>query len=186
MMRMSAFSIALNYLLSNEKGLEESPNDPGGITNFGISFRFLSNLSLERLKLYGIFEVPTPQTIRELTPSQVSAIYENEFWINAPFTLINDQSICNYVFDMAVNMGIAPAIKAVQRTIWCLTQNINSVFEDGILGINTLHLLNNYQPPSKFLSVLRSERAGDYRIIEALHPNDKSFNNGWMERAYTK
>lgn len=47
---MSDFDTAVNYVLRNERGLNESKNDRGGITNFGISLRFLKTVPSENLK----------------------------------------------------------------------------------------------------------------------------------------
>ncbi len=95
---MSTFDSAIAFVLNNEKGLEIDSHDHGKIKNFGISLRFLLNLSPEKLKKYGIFEVPTPQTIRDLNENQVKKIYHGEFWVHAPFEKILNQRHCNFIF----------------------------------------------------------------------------------------
>jgi len=178
---MTPFDIAVRFVLNNEKGINTNPKDPGGITNFGISLRFLKNMDKEILKNYLIFDEPTEQIIINLTEEQAIKLYYGEFWLNAPFDRINNQTVCNYVFDMAINLGISPAIKAVQRACWSACDNRKFLEEDGILGETTLGCLNGN---AKVFSALKSERAGDYRVIVATHPEQKEFINGWLTRAY--
>src|SRR5690348_8452622 len=44
MVSMTKFDIAFNYVIDNEKGLNTDPADRGGITNWGISERFIDSL----------------------------------------------------------------------------------------------------------------------------------------------
>lgn len=182
---MSDFYLAVTYVIGNEGGLSVNPHDVGGITKYGISLRLLQNLHPETLKYYGIFDTPTEQTIRDLTIEQAQKIYYGEFWIHAPFEKITAQIVCNYIFDMAVNMGIAPAIKCAQRAIWSYNSNRQILTEDGILGDETLRLIN-IANPFAYIASMRSERAGDYRVITALKPQEESNLQGWLNRAYTK
>lgn len=178
---MSEFEPAVEFVLSNEKGLVDNFHDRGGITNHGISLRFLKSLSVETLKKYGIFEEVSAQTIRDLTIDQAKKIYHDEFWVNAPFARIGNQEHANFIFDMAINMGVSPAIKCVQRACWSVMKK-RDLIDDGILGEKTLAAIQLcgflIMPP------IRSERAGHYRLIAQ---NDSEQNNnlqGWLNRAY--
>lgn len=178
---MSDFDIAIANVLKNEKGLVDNPHDAGQITNFGISFRFLKNLSRESLVKYGIFEEVSEQTIRDLSLSQAKNIYRGEFWDHAPFEKIGNQDIANYVFDMAVNLGIAPAIKCLQRAVWAVMKR-RDLIDDGILGLKTLAAI--LQCGFLLLPAIRSERAGYYRLTAQVNIMDAEFLQGWLNRAY--
>jgi lysozyme family protein len=179
---MAIYSLALEYLLRNEGALEENQKDPGGITNMGISLRFLKAV-IEPAK-YGIHDQNIDaDTIRHLTISQVNDLYKGEFWDHSNFANISDQDVCNYVFDAAVNMGIAPAVKCLQRAIWACWKNRSTVLDDGIMGANTLIWVERCKP-DKILAALRSERAGTYRAIIAENSDQELFYSGWMKRAY--
>ena len=181
---MGRFSGAVEYVLSRENGINENPLDPGGTTKFGISLRFLKALSVDELKKSGVYlDNICSDDIKQLTQEQAILLYKHEFWDHAAFAEINDQSLCNYVFDMSVNMGIAPAIKALQRAVWAYTKSRDILVEDGLLGDETLHVVNHCNAIN-LLSILRSERAGDYRVIVAHHPDQKEFITGWLNRAY--
>lgn len=177
----SDFECAVNFVLRNEQGLVDNPNDNGGITNFGISLRFLKNLPTERLKIFGIFEEPYTETIRELTLEQAKLMYKNEFWNVAPFEKIFNQEHANYIFDMAISMGIAPAIKCVQRACWSVLRK-RYLLDDGILGAKTLAAIKTCG--FLLMPAIRSERAGYYRLILEKSNNEKEFIDGWLNRAY--
>lgn len=185
---MGDFNAAVQFVMRNEGGLEESKNDPGGITNFGISLRFLKSLAPETLKNIGFS--PDPQTINrknieQLTPIEAQQIYKQEFWQHAPFEKINDQTICNYLFDAVVNMGISPGIKCIQRAIWSAAKQKGIIMDDGILGDKTIELINQFEA-SILCAAMRSERAGEYRIIAEKNLNSKEFLEGWLNRSYNE
>lgn len=182
---MSQFEPAVNYALENEGGLVERESDPGGITNYGISLRFLKNMAEKNdLRKYGILNQEVDaETIRNLTIEQAKGIYLGEFWMNAPFEKIENQEVCNYIFDTAVNTGIAMAIKLTQRACWSYQEEYNIIIDDGILGEKTLELINDCSWDC-LLHALRSERAGYYRLLADLSPSLRENLVGWLRRAY--
>ena len=180
---MGHFVPAVKYVLSNENGLIENAKDPGSINNHGISLRFLRTFDTEKLKSYGIFEEPNDKTVRELTVEQAEKIYHQEYWLHTRFQEIHDQYLCNYLFDMAVNMGISPTIKALQRACWSACNAKNFIKDDGILGEQTIRCVNM---SSKIFAALRSERAADYKLTVAYHPEQREFLESWLVRAYEK
>ena len=177
---MSEFESAVLYVLRNEGGLSENPHDPGGITNHGISFRFLKSILQERLKNYGIFDEVNEDTIRHLTQDQAKLIYKGEFWNLAPFEKIYNQDFANYIFDMSINMGISPAIKCVQRACWAVMKRWDQLPDDGILGDRTLATIK--MCAFLLMPALRSERANYYRSLGL----EKEFLHAWYNRTYCK
>ena len=179
------FNSAVEYVLNHEGGLVNNPNDPGGITKYGISLRFLRSFSTEQIKKYGYFSViAEPEFIINLSIEKAEEIYKGEFWDHAPFEEINNQECCNFIFDMAVNMGINPAIKCAQRACWAVMKDRNVIEDDGILGNKTIYLINvcdKYLLPS-----MKSERAGYYRLIVEKNHSQQEFLDGWLNRAYGK
>ena len=47
---MAHFDSCVQYVLRHEGGLSQDKADPGGITNFGISLRFLREVDADTLK----------------------------------------------------------------------------------------------------------------------------------------
>lgn len=181
---MDKFEAAFAYVMEREQGLSERESDPGGITKYGISLRFLKALALNNdMRKFGILAATIDgDVIRELTVDQAKAIYLNEFWVPAAFERINNQDACNYIFDMAVNMGIAPAIKCAQRACWAIFRERNIIADDGILGEKTLSLINEAE--DCLIHAMRSERAGYYRLVAEGTPALKEYIDGWLNRAY--
>lgn len=180
---MSNFEDSVAYVLAREGGYIESPSDTGGTTNYGISLRFLRQLPEENTRKYGIFEPINEKTIKELTIEQAHCIYKGQFWSAARFADIHYQSVCNYVFDMAVNCGIPQSIKIVQRSLWALLYSRQIIVDDGILGDNTLNSLN-FSYPDFVLPVLIASRASFYRLLVEKNPKQKVNLDGWLNRAY--
>ena len=180
---MSVFEDAVAYVMEREGGLSENPSDSGGITNGGVSLRFLRDLSPERQRKYGIFEPITEQTIRDLAHDQIVFIYRGEFWDIARFADIRDQLVCNYIFDTAVNAGISQSIKLLQRSLWALNYSRKYIADDGILGDMTIERLNLIMPDI-VMPVLVASRAAYYRLLAEIQPKDRSNLNGWLNRCY--
>lgn len=179
---MISFDLAVNYILRGEGVLEDDPSDAGGITKYGISLRFLKSVEVDNLKKYGIGDLVDADTIRNLTIDQAKSVYQGEFWNHAPFAQLGQQDVANYIFDMAVNEGIAPAIKCAQRATWAVMKQRGIIEDDGILGNDTISLINQCYP--YILPAMRSERAGYYRLTALAKPNDEKYLSGWLNRAY--
>lgn len=181
---MADSEIAINFVLGNEQGLEENPDDNGDITNHGISLRFLKSIPDQRLRLMGfpVSTFITAETIRKLSIDQAKIVYKSEFWEQAPFQQIPYQKICNVIFDACVNMGMAQGVKCVQRAIWASQGNEKTFPCDGVMGKDTLRFitLSGYS----LLPAIRSERAGVYRLIAGQSKNQAKFLDGWLSRAY--
>jgi|SRR5882724_1516384 len=186
---MAEFKPALEFVLEAE-GSEfvDDPADSGGATKAGISLRFLRSLPEERLKRYGIFGAPQAADVKELTDSQIALIYEWEFWTTAPFEKIFAQEVAAYVFSMSVLHGLAQAIKILQRATWAVWGCIDYLDDDGILGKQTLQVVNHLAETDQFSDWLRialiAEHAGYCRMLAEIRPKDRRFLHGWLERCY--
>ena len=177
---------AIAFVLSNEGGFIDNPSDSGGATNFGLSLRFLRELSTEKLRQYGIFTLPAHLSvadIQELRPEQAELIYKCEFWDLAPYEKIENQHVANYVFDMAVNHGETQAIKILQRAIWAVNTEKDFPPDDGILGHITLSFTKYYDQEHLGIA-LAAERAGFMRFLCVINPKNKEFLDGWLNRCY--
>ncbi|MHB9161389.1 MAG: glycoside hydrolase family 108 protein [Nitrosotalea sp.] len=174
---MNSFDIAYHITMEQEGGLVDNPKDPGGITNRGISLRFLQGCNLKYdFDRNGIVD---DREIRNLTDDQAKSIYKEEFFLRLSCHLIHHQSIINYLFDTGVNCGTSTAIKILQRALCACLKTID-VKIDGILGLKTLRMINDIYDTEKLITAMRSERAGYYRSL-----NNKTFIDGWLKRAYT-
>lgn len=111
-MTSANFQRAIPILLEEEGGLADDPNDPGGLTKYGISQRSYPHVD-----------------IRALTPEDAAAIYARDFWPACGAEAL-PWPLCLFVFDHAVNAGSVAAIKCLQRAA--------HVGDDGKLGPQTI------------------------------------------------
>lgn len=179
---MAQFESAVNFILANEGGLIKAENDPGGITNFGISFRFLLEVPPEVLKRAGIFEPVTEDTIRELTQEQAKILYRLMFWDTAPFEKIINSKLCNYIFDMCVQHGYGQGIKLAQRAVNACQKSATYLKDDGIMGAYTLQGIN--QASFMLIPALIAQRDGFIRLLVSKNPKREVFMDGWLNRCY--
>lgn len=111
------FEDVIDYLIDDEGGYVNDPNDLGGETKYGISKRSYPGLD-----------------IKNLTIQDVRAIYKKDYW--EPVRADELPRGINYmVFDMAVNHGHSNAIKMLQR--------VAGVEDDGKIGPATIAASKN-------------------------------------------
>lgn len=147
------FDTAFERVIGHEGGYVNNPADPGGETKFGISRR----------------SYPA-ENIAGMTLERAKQIYQRDFWGPAGCDAVPD-AIRFDLFDMAVNSGIKPAIKTLQRTV--------GETADGVLGPRTLAACSSMPGPRLVA------RFGAYRIQFITELPDEwwqHFGRGLMNR----
>ena len=163
------FKKAFNYVLKNEGGYVNDPEDQGKETKYGISQRSYPNLN-----------------IRQLSLKDAEKIYFCDYWLKGKFDQIPDENVATQLFDLSINLGIRATTIVLQRALRSVGIN---VVEDGLLGPQTLSgaifcCTSNGSESSNLLAAIKSEAAGYYRLIAAKNPQQQKFLNGWLNRAY--
>lgn len=193
---MASFDKAIEKVLRFEGGLVDSENDPGGVTNYGISLRWaVSQMKAAGDEMRDLLDVDDDgdidaDDIRALTPEVARPIYRLGFWDRYRYSQIISQEIADKVMDMTVNMGPRQSHRNAQRAIRACGARI---VDDGIIGPATRSALNSVNEHS-VVAAMRSEQAGFYRMLiarngalrkEGIHVPDFSvFRDGWLRRAY--
>src|SRR5208337_4441015 len=108
--------------------------------------------------------------------NMIRAFYHDNYWLPIKGDLIISQSIANKLFDLAVNMGINPAVKCLQKAIEICCCNINV---DGVIGNATLDAINKCNDVHNLLSEFKSEAKAHYENLNK--PEDIK---GWLNRLY--
>ncbi|MBF0549250.1 MAG: hypothetical protein HQK60_01820 [Deltaproteobacteria bacterium] len=121
------FDTAVAIVLKFEGGAKYVV-DSGGPTKYGISLRFYTK---------EIDPKATANTIKALTEDQARAIYKSEFWDKCYCDQLPD-SLALAVFDTAVNMGVAEAVKLLQTEINSWHPKGVPLAVDGIMGSATI------------------------------------------------
>lgn len=100
---MADFAPALALTLKHEGGFVNDKDDPGGITNLGVT---------KKAWEAWIGHDATEEDMRALTVEQVSPFYKQEYWDTLGLDEDQDQRYAESLFDYCVNAGHAAAVKA--------------------------------------------------------------------------
>ncbi len=181
---MASFDRAIPLILLHEGGLVNHPADPGGITNYGISLRFLKDYPH-----VGDFDGDGDvdhEDIKNMSVEDAKRIYKMFWWDKYKYSNIIDQTIATKVFDLSVNMGASRAHKLLQTAA-------NKAFSlnltvDGVLGnasFSTLNAIADGDEEQALITEYCNQAWGFYQSIIANKPSQKVFEKGWRNRAYS-
>jgi type VI secretion system secreted protein VgrG len=162
------FNKCIDIILRNEGGLVDDPDDTGGITNYGISYRFLSHSDWQ--PSHG--GLVTADDIRNLTKGEACEIYFKYFWKPLQLEQLKNDSLALQVFDMAVNCGNVPAIRLLQKLV--------GVKVDGKIGPKTIEAANTFT--DDLAGIFRKARHTWYSNLVIEKPQFKKFLAGWLNR----
>lgn len=173
------FDFAMNVILKHEGGFSCDKTDPGGNTNFGISLRFMKELGID-INHDGKID---SNDILSIHFTDAVDIYKKYFWDKYHYEAINSVIIATKIFDMAVNMGPRHAHRIVQESCNLFGKKIN---EDGIIGPNTLSILNEVslegQEQDLLKKIIQLQKEWYEHIVD-INPTLHVFLNGWLNRA---
>ena len=157
----SNFDKCLEMLLVHEGGYVNHPDDPGGMTNLGVTKRVW-----EEWVGHDVAE----KEMRNLTPTMVAPLYKRKYWDACRADeLISGLDFC--VFDVAVNSGVGRAIKLLQQTV--------GATPDGGYGSITAALVKEAEKdPEKVISLFSSRRLEFLESLKAF----PVFGKGWSRR----
>mgnify|MGYP003117427846 CR=1 FL=1 len=153
------FEKALGIVLRHEGGFVNHPNDPGGMTNKGIT-----------KKVYDAYmgKKTTEEEMKNMPDNHVAEIYKKKYWDRVKAdSLASGLDIS--VFDWAVNSGCGRAVKALQKCV--------GVKQDGGLGPITLDAVEEHDPEN-LIEMIADEREKFYKRLKTF----KHFGKGWLKR----
>lgn len=164
-----SFQDCLAEVLKHEGGVSHDPDDPGGLTNRGVTQKAYD--------AYRAKKQQTPKLVTELTLAEIMAFYQEEYWT----PIKGDQlphAVALVVFDSAVNQGVGYATKLLQ---WAVR-----VPQDGDIGPVTLAAVAA-QDPEELAQTLLWGRMMRYlatcrRWKQVGKPNPYKFIDGWIIR----
>ena len=176
-----AWQKAIAHVLASEGGLVDHAADPGGITNFGISLRFLKDAGID-IDHDGDIDA---DDIRKLTIDSARTVYYDRFWLPNGYGQYPEQ-VAIKLFDMAVNMGPSQAHKLLQKALWGHGHKLEI---DGKLGPATIQAVQAacFQSASgaELMPSIRLAQHCFYDGLVAAKPALAVFQKGWINRAYS-
>lgn len=159
------FDQCLTWLLAHEGGFVDHPNDPGGMTNKGITARVYSQWLADTMD---VDTEITEEMMRNIPDNHVEQIYREEYWNrvagdNLPAGL--DLS----VFDWAVNSGVGRSARTLQKIL--------AVKADGAIGPQTLAAVAAHDT-EQLITDMYSRRQAFYERLKTF----EHFGKGWTRR----
>lgn len=186
---MTRFDEAFGYTYQFEAGLDDDPDDPGGLTNDGITLTDLIEIGLASGgDIDGDHDIDADD-IRKMSMEDKKRAYKELYWDHLCLDEIENQAIAIKIFDTAVNLGRAGAANIVQRMLNYFMfivglKNTAPLKVDGSIGPKTRERLNQLAQPA-FLCLLSAEQARIYRAIVTRRPISQKYLAGWLRRAYS-
>lgn len=172
------FEYCVGIILEHEGGLSNDKNDPGGITKWGVSLRFLRAIGLDIDKDGDI----DGDDILALTKPRAISVYKLYWWDKYQYHNFKNKDVAAKVFDLSVNMGAKAAHKILQVSINRLLPDSQKVEVDGILGRHTFEAANQLNP-LKLRERMRQGARAKYQSIIDHNPKLEVYSKGWMNRA---
>lgn len=153
------FTECITRLLEHEGGFVNHPDDPGGITNHGVTKKVYEEWVERKV---------SEQEMRDLTHEDVAPVYKNNYWdrLRADDLPSGVDWSC---FDWGVNSGTSRAAKALQRIV--------GVEQDGGIGPMTLQAVAEVEP-TEIIEQMHHMRDKFYRDLSTFD----TFGRGWIRR----
>ena len=160
---MSNFDECLQIILHHEGGYVNHPEDPGGMTNLGVTKRVY-----EDWVGYAVSE----HTMQNLTEEDVAPIYKKNYWDRVKGDDLHPAlALC--VFDFGVNAGTGRAAKYLQTIV--------SAKADGAIGPATLRKVGIATEAYGIKNVVEKYQENRQKYYEKLK-HFKTFGRGWTRR----
>jgi lysozyme family protein len=172
------FDYAINVVSRQEGGLVDDKDDKGGITNLGISLRWLKSVGEYIDKDNDI----DADDIKALTEKKAHELYKKYWWDKYKYNEIEDLEVATKILSLSVNMGPTRAHKLLQQSINRL--NNRAINIDGIIGPITIAAANKIKP-YVLLDEIKLNAAHFYLNLVWDNHDYKKYLLGWMRRAFS-
>lgn len=177
---MADFNFAHKFSAKWEGGLTNHPNDPGGITNYGVSLRWLKTLGLELGDIDRDGDIDADD-IRSLTPQKAAELFRHEFWDAYRLSELPQISASAH-YDCVMNSGPKQATLLTQRACNHFVGSYGvRLAEDGIYGPKTRQFLKSWTTKALVLRMI-ALREQFYRNLRANNAQYSPFLKGWLNR----
>jgi len=167
-MGLSEMKDAIEFVLSNEGGISNHKDDPGGLTKYGITRGFAESLGFDFDKI-----------VSRNDAAKIYKVFYKKYFVR--FEKI-DKRLAIYMFDLAVHVGLQQAIKLLQVALNdCVGAGL---VIDGVFGPKTMAALSSAisRNPAEFWRQLDVACVRFYLGLVSRKPNLLVFLRGWLNR----
>lgn len=169
------FQYAMKTIIKHEGGLSENKDDPGGVTAYGISLRYIKSA---HLCIDGDCSDSANEIIH-LTLTDADQIYYRNWYEHYHYDKIKNEDLLTDIMDFSINAGSCEAHKLIQRAINNI-DNQNRI-ANCVLTQKTIDKINSLEPII-FHSAFQQEQTDFYKQIVRRNPHLKVFLKGWLRR----
>lgn len=153
------FKECLDLVLKSEGGYINHKDDPGGMTNLGVTKRVWQE--------YTGHEADEKE-MRSLTPEKVAPLYEQKYW-RPCYGEVLPRGLDFIIFSMAVNAGPGRSVKLFQQSL--------GLVPDGIIGPRTRELISTSNTAT-LITKFSEARREYYKSLKTF----PAFGRGWLAR----
>ena len=183
---MSTFEKAVDHTLSVEGGFVDDPDDRGGATNKGITYRTFKEWAKEALDVE-----PTIDNLKALSRDDAIKIYKAGYWDRIKLDRIAaiDAGVALELFDTGVNTGTATAVEFLQRLLNVLNNrgaDYADIEVDGGVGDITVGALQAFadrrgqEGLDVLVTALNCLQGAHYVELAERKPKQEKFLYGWL------
>ena len=177
---MASFEVALAFTAKWEGGLTDHPADPGLITKYGVSLRWLRSMGHDVGDIDGDGDIDADD-VRALTFDQAKNLFRARFWAAYDLDKL-PQIVATCHYDCTVNVGPKQATLLTQRACNSIIGPYDvRLGEDGLFGNNTRGFLAMHSTPTLILAMM-DQREAFYNRLAVQRPELKVFLRGWLNR----
>ena len=153
------FKQCLDLVLKSEGGYSNHSQDPGGMTNLGVTKRTWEEYTGHQAD---------EKTMLGLTPEKVAPLYEQRYW-RPTYCEVLPRGLDLLIFSMGINAGTGRCVKLLQSSIGCVA--------DGVIGPRTMELIKSANV-ADLIRKYSEARREYYRSLK----NFPVFGKGWLNR----
>ncbi|MBN8826459.1 MULTISPECIES: glycosyl hydrolase 108 family protein [unclassified Spirosoma] len=182
-----AFALTLNF----EGGLANDPDDKGGLTYAGVTTRDWPNWKGWPIIHTAIAQYKNTDVVNRALKANgtlqtlVKEFYKTYYWDVHKLDLCTNQLIASELFDTSVNQGTRTAALYLQQSLNVLNNQGKAypdIAEDGIIGPQTIALVNTHPRPKDLLLMLNILQGYKYFINARNNPTQEKFMRSWLSR----
>ena len=169
------FEAAHQHVMRWEGGFFDHPDDPGGVTLYGVSLMFLKDLGLLEGDIDGDGDIDRNDVL-SVTRETARKLFKRHFW-DKPGVGTMPPLVGVVFYDFAVNAGQGRATRILQQVL--------GVEDDGIIGPQTRGALASRCQGGQLAVALAflDAREDWYRRLSEKKSSSAVFLHGWLNRS---